>query len=103
MSFVNLSKDRSKRKTKNNFINLNNDNEDNSVSIPAGYIKFFSEDELTDGWIFCDGSSLSRAVYKDLFLSIGTNFGNCDNDSFNIPDFRNILSNNIGKGFFIKY
>lgn len=41
-----------------------------------------------DKWMICDGRSLSRAVYVDLFNTIGTTYGNPSPTLFNIPDFR---------------
>lgn len=43
-----------------------------------------------DGWVVCDGRTLSRTVYEELFDSIGTTYGSGDGSTtFNIPDFRN--------------
>lgn len=39
--------------------------------------------------LFCDGSAISRTVYSDLFLAIGTTWGAGDGSTtFNIPDMR---------------
>lgn len=40
-------------------------------------------------WLFCDGTSLLRADYPDLFTVIGTNYGSADGTHFNLPDLRN--------------
>lgn len=37
-------------------------------------------------WLVCDGSSLLRADYPDLFNVIGTTYGAVDGTHFNIPD-----------------
>ena len=37
-------------------------------------------------WLLCDGSSLGRADYPDLFDAIGTIYGATDSTHFNIPD-----------------
>lgn len=40
------------------------------------------------GWLYCDGSAVSRTTYKALFGAIGTNFGTGDGSTtFNLPDF----------------
>lgn len=41
-----------------------------------------------DGYLFCNGASLLRADYPDLFALIGTTYGAVDGDHFNLPDYR---------------
>lgn len=43
---------------------------------------------LPAGWLSCDGSSLLRASYPDLFAAIGTIWGSVDSAHFNLPDLR---------------
>lgn len=43
---------------------------------------------LSAQWLLCDGSSLLRTDYPDLFTSISTTYGSTDTDHFNIPDLR---------------
>ena len=43
---------------------------------------------LPNGWLPCDGRSLERTKYSDLFSAISTTYGNVDNDTFNLPDLR---------------
>lgn len=38
------------------------------------------------GWLQCDGSSISRTTYSDLFAVIGTTYGSADDAHFNLPD-----------------
>lgn len=41
------------------------------------------------GWLYCDGSAISRTTYAALFATVSTYFGVGDNSTtFNIPDFR---------------
>lgn len=41
---------------------------------------------LPDGFLWCDGSAVSRTLYADLFAVIGTNFGDGDGSTtFNLP------------------
>jgi microcystin-dependent protein len=42
------------------------------------------------GWLFCDGSPVSRANFPELFAQIGTTYGAGDasGTTFNLPDFR---------------
>jgi len=49
-------------------------------------------------WLFCDGSSLVRADYPDLFAVIGTTYGAIDGTHFNIPDTRSRVAVGSGTG-----
>lgn len=54
----------------------------------TGVIVPFAGGILPDGWLVCDGSSLLRADYPNLFAVIGTVWGAVDGTHFNIPDLR---------------
>jgi len=47
-------------------------------------------------WLPCDGSSLLRTDYPDLFIVIGTVYGATDGTHFNLPDLRGRAT--IGEG-----
>ena len=58
---------------------------------------------IPEGALICNGASVSRATYADLFALIGTDFGAGDNgNEFKIPDMRGKLprgsSDAIGTG-----
>lgn len=53
-----------------------------------GTVTSLASATIPDGWLLCDGTSLTRADYIDLFATIGTQFGSVDIDHFNIPDLR---------------
>lgn len=60
-----------------------------SVNIySAGDIKPWAAAAIPSGWLECDGRSLARADYTNLFAAIGETWGAADNDHFNLPDFR---------------
>lgn len=41
------------------------------------------------GWLICDGSEVSRGTYAELFLAIGTTYGEGDGSTtFNIPNLK---------------
>jgi microcystin-dependent protein len=40
-------------------------------------------------WLICDGQSLVRADYAELFAVLGTNYGAADAAHFYVPDYRN--------------
>jgi len=46
----------------------------------------------------CDGSSLLRADYPDLFTVIGVNYGAVDGSHFNVPDLRGRIPLGVGSG-----
>lgn len=51
------------------------------------------------GFLLCDGSAVSRALYSDLFTEIGVTFGPGDGvTTFNIPDFRSRSPIGVGQG-----
>lgn len=53
---------------------------------PVGSIQMWITDTPPSGWIFCDGSTLDKNVYPDLFDIIGYSFGG-SGDYFDLPDF----------------
>lgn len=52
-------------------------------TVPVGYLK-------------CDGSSLLRKDYADLFKKIGTTYGAADDYHFNIPDYQGVFLRGFG-------
>ncbi len=59
-----------------------------SSGVPAGTILAWPVDTVPDGYIECDGRSVSRTDYADLFAVIGTSYGFLNGGVFNVPDFR---------------
>ena len=66
-------------------------------SIVVGDYKFSNTTDDTAFWLLCDGRSLSRAHYSELFNVIGTNYGHVDDEHFNLPDFRGRVAGIIGE------
>ncbi|MCP4133540.1 MAG: tail fiber protein [bacterium] len=60
------------------------------MAAPAGTIAPFAgpEGNLPEGWLLCDGSSVSRDTYDTLFQAIDTSWGSADGSSFNLPDLQ---------------
>jgi microcystin-dependent protein len=56
-------------------------------------------------WLLCDGNSLLRAAYPDLFAVIGSLYGSVDATHFTIPDLRGrvIVGNGLGFGLTDRY
>lgn len=61
-----------------------------------GEIRLFGFPRIPDGWLACDGSSLSIANYDALYTIIGTTFGGDGVQTFNLPDLRGRVP--IGQG-----
>jgi len=56
---------------------------------PAGVVALYAGATPPTGWLFCDGTAVSRATYDDLFAAIGVTWGAGNGSTtFNIPDFR---------------
>lgn len=62
-----------------------------TVGIPTGIVLPFAGANAPDGFMLCDGRSLSRAAYAGLFSVIGTAHGAPDGNTFNIPDYRGLF------------
>lgn len=65
---------------------------------PIGAIQSYGGETAPTGWLICDGSTLSRTDYAELFAVIGINFGEGDGETtFNIPDLRECVPVGAGK------
>lgn len=60
-------------------------------------IPFAGETSPISRWLRCDGASLVRADYPDLFAVIGTAYGSVDGTHFNIPDLRGHVPLGVGQ------
>jgi microcystin-dependent protein len=57
--------------------------------MPSGVILPYGGEIAPTGWLFCDGSAISRITYANLFAALGTSHGYGDNSTtFNLPDLR---------------
>jgi hypothetical protein len=60
---------------------------------PVGSILMWPLDTPPRGWIECNGASVSRFTYADLFETIGTKYGAGDGSTtFKLPDLRGMFS-----------
>lgn len=55
---------------------------------PVGMVMDYAGDFAPEGWVLCDGRSLSRTTYAALFAVIGTKFGSDNATTFKVPDLR---------------
>jgi len=61
----------------------------NSGQVPTGSIMpWAANGNLPTGFLLCNGASVSRTTYADLFNVIGTAFGTASGSTFNLPDFQ---------------
>lgn len=59
------------------------------TTIPSGCIQMYGGSSAPSGWLFCDGSAVSRTTYASLFTAIGTVYGQGDGSTtFTLPDMR---------------
>jgi len=69
-----------------------------NLSFHIGEYKWSSRTSDFNGWMVCDGRSLSRAAYPELFEIIGTSFGANDSATFKLPDLRGRVMGCVGQG-----
>lgn len=69
---------------------------DNKISI--GDLKHSIKSDDHAEWLKCDGRSLNRSDYPELFGVIGTSFGNLSGTTFNLPDARGRVLGSVGTG-----
>lgn len=68
-----------------------------SESVLTGSILSYGNDSIPTGYLFCDGSAISRTTYSDLFAAIGTTWGVGDGSTtFNLPDLRGVFIRGTG-------
>lgn len=67
-------------------------------TLNIGDVKWSVVNRDSHGWLICDGRSLSKSLYMNLFQVIGTQFGSVDGESFNLPDCRSRVIGAIGEG-----
>jgi microcystin-dependent protein len=65
--------------------------------IPTGIILPFAGSILPNGWLICDGRSLSKTQYFSLYNTIGDVYGSTATE-FNIPDLRGRVILGVGQG-----
>ena len=56
--------------------------------LPAGVILPFAGDVPPNGFLICNGSSVSRELYSNLFNVIGTKYGSENKAFFNLPNLK---------------
>jgi microcystin-dependent protein len=60
-------------------------------AVPKGIILPYSGQGTPEGYLFCDGSPVSRTTYADLFSAIGTTWGSGNGSTtFNLPNLNEV-------------
>ena len=67
-----------------------------NANLNVGDYKWSASNDDFKGWLRCDGRSLLRSQYQELYGLIGTSFGSNSSDHFNIPDMRGRVLGAIG-------
>lgn len=66
---------------------------------PSGAVMAFAGTTAPSGWLLCDGSTISRSTYANLFSAIGTAHGIGDGSTtFVLPDYRGIFLRGVDGG-----
>jgi len=59
------------------------------AGVPTGAVQAFAMTTVPSGWLACDGSTVSRTDYADLYALIGTSFGEGDGSTtFALPNLQ---------------
>ncbi|WP_437613788.1 tail fiber protein [Sorangium sp. So ce834] len=66
--------------------------------VPVGTIVAYGGSAAPEGWMVCDGRSVSSTEYAELFAAIGTKYGG-SGSSFNVPDLKTRVPVGVGSGF----
>jgi microcystin-dependent protein len=82
---------------KNYYSNGGNFYLDNYILIPYGTIIQSAAINIPVGWLNCNGQSISRLTYANLFSAIGTTYGGSGNN-FNVPDIQGRVVVGTGSG-----
>ena len=69
------------------------------TTISSGSIQIFAGSTAPNGWLICNGSTVSRSDYSNLFKVIGTIYGvGNSNTTFTLPDMRGRCPIGVGTG-----
>jgi microcystin-dependent protein len=72
--------------------------EDGGCRVIGEIILYAGSSSPNANWLTCDGTSLLRSAYPDLFAVVGTVYGAADGTHFNLPDLRGRVAIDIGTG-----
>lgn len=55
--------------------------------LPPGMVVDFAGPNIPSGWLVCNGQSVLRATYPNLYGALGAAYGAVDGNHFNLPNF----------------
>ena len=61
---------------------------DPKLLVPTGTVVSYASLIVPDGWLECTGASVLISAYSDLYVVIGTTYGQIDGSHFSLPDLR---------------
>lgn len=68
-------------------------------NVPVGATIEYAGNALPAGYLFCDGSPVSRTTYANLFAALGISHGQGDGvNTFNLPDYRGVFLRGVDGG-----
>jgi microcystin-dependent protein len=71
----------------------------NLEQVPVGTIIPYAGATIPSGWLACDGGTVSRTTYADLFAAIGVTWGSGDGSTtFHLPDLRGRFLRGVNSG-----
>ncbi|ALJ19574.1 phage tail protein [Microbacterium sp. No. 7] len=76
---------------------------DTAGAAPPGAVVAFASNTIPNNWLLCNGQSVSRTTYSNLFAAIGTTYGAGNGSTtFGLPDMRGrvIAGRNTGDSDF---
>lgn len=59
------------------------------IGTPSGNVELTAQPTAPEGWLICDGTTLSAEIYPSLYAAIGYRYGGSE-DGFNTPDLRGL-------------
>ena len=70
-----------------------------AAATPSGVVSAFAGSSAPSGWLLCDGSTVSRTTYSDLFAVIGTTYGSGDGSTtFTLPSLKGRMPVGLDSG-----
>jgi microcystin-dependent protein len=69
-----------------------------TMNLHIGEYKMSTRSDDFGGWLICDGRSLDRTTYSELYAVIGTSFGSSCGNTFRLPDARGRGVGMVGHG-----
>jgi len=73
-------------------------NDETGCRLIGEIVTFAGPTNPSANFLPCDGASVLRSDYPDLFTVIGVNYGSVDGSHFNVPDLRGRVPLGVGTG-----